>query len=105
MSSGRHQHELRRNRRVPVRFPAKIRTLDFGQVFYGECLDLSVDGMTLQTMYIPRLHEELDVYLMPPRIGAAPAKPFAARVKVMRCHELASHHRYELGLSILEVHQ
>ena len=102
---GRYQHELRRNRRVPVRFPAKIRTLDFGQVFYGDCVELSVEGMTLQTMYVPRPDEELDVYLMPPRMGKAPAKPLSARVKVMRCHALNDDHRYELGLFILEVYQ
>lgn len=103
MNTGRPRQDQRSARRIPVRFPAKIRTRDFGQIFYGECTDLSVGGMTLQTIYVPHPDEELDVFLMPPRIAGSPAQPFSARVKVVRCHEIESGQCYELGLTILEV--
>lgn len=103
MTAGRPRQDQRSARRVPVSIKAKIRTLDFGQVYYGECTDLSVGGMTLQTAYVPRPEEAFDVFLLPPRIAGSPAQPFSARVIVKRCHEIERGHLYELGLSIIEV--
>lgn len=103
MTTGRPKQDQRSTRRVPVNIKAKIRTLDFGQIYYGECTDLSVGGMTLQTSYVPRPDETLDVFLMPPRIAGAPAQPFSARVQVRRCHQIEAGLLYELGLTIIEV--
>lgn len=103
MTTGRPRQDQRSARRVPVSIKAKIRTRDFGQIYYGECTDLSVGGMTLQTSYVPRPEEEFDVFLMPPRIAGAPAQPFSARVQVRRCHQIEQGLLYELGLTIIEV--
>lgn len=103
MSQTKSWQNTRSALRVPVKFQAKICTENSGPTEYGECTDLSVGGMTLRTSYVPRLHEEFEVYLLPPRVGNAPVQPFAARVKVMRCHEVERGLLYELGLSILEV--
>lgn len=103
MSTGRPKPDQRSARRVPVNIPAKIRIGEFGQIYYGECSDLSVGGMTLRTEYVPRPEEELEVFLMPPRIQGEPAQPFSARARVTRCHEIERGQLYELGLIIIEV--
>ena len=103
MSQTNSWQDTRSALRVPVKFQAKICTDIPGPAEYGECTDLSVGGMTLRTSYVPCLHEEFEVYLLPPRVGNVPVQPFAARVKVIRCHELERGQLYELGLSILEV--
>lgn len=101
------QHQLWRDtraaRRVPVHFKAKITTDHPGPAEYGECTDLSVSGMTLRTSYVPRLDEEFEVCLVPPKVASGPVHPFTARVRVVRCHEIERGQCYELGLSILEV--
>lgn len=103
MSQNKPWQDTRSARRVPVRFQAKICPPDFGLTQYGECTDLSVSGMTLRTSYVPRPEEEFEVYLVPPRIAREPVQPFAARVRVIRCHEIEHGQLYELGLLILEV--
>ncbi len=103
--AGRPKPDPRGARRVPVKFQVKIRTWDLGVSHYGECTDLSVGGMTLRTSYVPRPQEEFEVCLLPPRIEGSQVKPFSARVRVMRCHEIERGQLYELGLSIIEVIQ
>ncbi|MDR3410091.1 MAG: PilZ domain-containing protein [Formivibrio sp.] len=103
MSQYKSWQDSRSARRVPVHFRAKICPADFGPTQYGECTDLSVGGMTLQTSYVPQPQEEFEVYLVPPRIATEPVKPFVARVRVVRCHEIEHGQLYELGLLILEV--
>ena len=103
MSQHKSWQDTRSARRVPVRFKAKICPADFGLTQYGECTDLSVSGMTLRTSYVPQPQEEFEVYLVPPRIENCPVKPFVARVRVVRCHEIEHGQLYELGLLILEV--
>ncbi len=102
MTTQSSRQDQRRARRVPVSFRAKIR-VDGGQfAFYGECTDLSVGGMTLRTSYVPRPNEEFEVYLLPPQIGSS-VRPFSARVRVMRCHEVERNRLYEIGLATIEV--
>jgi len=103
MSQHKAWRDTRSARRVPVRFRAKIKTSYSGPTEYGECTDLSVGGMTLRTSYVPRLQEEFEVCLVPPKVSAGAVQPFTARVRVVRCHEIESGQMYELGLSILEV--
>lgn len=98
----RPKQDQRSARRVPVNFRAKIRVEGGGFSFYGECTDLSVGGMTLRTSYVPRPHEEFEVYLLPPHIGKS-VRPFFARVRVVRCHEIERNRLYEIGLVTLEV--
>lgn len=61
--------------------------------------------MTLRTAYVPQPQEEFEVFLLPPKLPGKPVKPFSARVRVMRCHEIERGKLYELGLSIIEVKQ
>ncbi|WP_158380813.1 PilZ domain-containing protein [Chitinilyticum litopenaei] len=89
--------------RVPVNCKVKLRFPDLGISYYGDCTDLSVQGLTIRTSYVPRPQEEFEVYVMPPAAGGASRQPMAARVRVMRCHEVQRGALYELGLAILDV--
>lgn len=97
--------ELRGALRVAVLFQVKIRPETTPGTFYGQCTDLSVTGMTVRTSFVPRPNEILEVHAVQPAVGAGPARLFAARVQVMRCHELEVGKDYELGLRIEEVLQ
>lgn len=95
--------ESRRSRRVPVTCPARIRTLGQGPSYYGTCTDLSVAGLTVQSSFVPRPDEELEVTVMAPRAGQLAAAPMVARVRVRRCHALEQGEVYEIGMEIMEV--
>ena len=103
MKTGRSRQDQRSAKRVPVSFRAKIKVEGDGYAFYGECTDLSVGGMTLRTNYVPRPNEEFEVFLLPPRVEGSSVRPFSARVRVMRCHEIERNRLYEIGLSTIEV--
>jgi hypothetical protein len=103
MKAGMSDHNKRDALRVPIKCKVKICPLDFGLVYYGNCTDLSVRGLTVETDYVPRLDEEFDLYVMPPLASTGPKEPLAVRVKVMRCHQIEQGVMYELGLSILKV--
>ncbi|MFC4157814.1 PilZ domain-containing protein [Chitinimonas lacunae] len=95
--------EMRNAKRVPIECPARIRTIEAGPTHYGTCTELSVSGMTLQSSFVPRPDEELDITVMPPRgPGLAPV-PMNARVKVRRCHEIERGKCYEIGVEILKI--
>ncbi|WP_410498744.1 PilZ domain-containing protein [Chitinibacter sp. S2-10] len=104
MSQGLRARDQRGALRVLVKCKVKIRPLDLGMPFYGDCIDLSVTGMTVQTNYVPRPDEEFDIYVMPARTQGLAAEPFSARVQVRRCHQLEMQTLYELGLEIIQVH-
>ncbi|WP_373975084.1 PilZ domain-containing protein [Chitinibacter sp. SCUT-21] len=104
MSLGLKERDQRGALRVAVNCKVKIRPLDLGLPFYGECTDLSVTGMTVQTSYVPRPHEEFDIYVMPARTEGMKRQPFSARVRVRRSHQLKVTSLYELGLEIVQVY-
>jgi hypothetical protein len=104
MNLGLKEHDQRGALRVIVNCKVKIRPLDLGLPFYGECTDLSVTGMTVQTNYVPRPDEEFDIYVMPARTANLRSAPFSARVKVRRSYQLDMASLYELGLEIIQVH-
>ncbi|WP_148715207.1 PilZ domain-containing protein [Chitinolyticbacter meiyuanensis] len=93
------KQEQRSALRIPIDCKVKIRTLDYGPPHYGVCTDLSVTGMTIRTLFVPRPDEEFEVYVMSP----AGQSPLSARVKVKRCHEIERGKLYELGLAIVEI--
>lgn len=95
--------DKRTSRRVPIECPARIRTLDLGPSYYGTCTDLSVKGLTVQSSFVPRPNEELEVTVVPPRAGDLASQPMTARVRVRRCHELEQGQTYEIGMEIVEV--
>ncbi|AMC33321.1 PilZ domain-containing protein [Iodobacter arcticus] len=103
MKAGMSDHNKRDALRIPVKCKVKIRPLDYGPAYYGNCTDLSVSGLTVETNYVPRLDEKFDLFVMPPLDGAGPREPLAVRVKVVRCHQIEQGAIYELGLSILKV--
>jgi hypothetical protein len=99
------EREMRAALRVAVLFQVRIRAEGIPGSFYGQCTDLSVTGMTVQTSFVPQAGEMLEVRAIQPGVGKGAARIFAARVQVMRCHELETGKLYELGLRIEEVLQ
>ncbi|WP_269532419.1 PilZ domain-containing protein [Chitinimonas sp. BJYL2] len=89
--------------RIPVSCPARIRTADIGPAFYGTCTDLSVTGLTIQSNFVPRHDELLEVTVMPPRTAKQAPVPMVIRARVRRCHELEPGVSYEIGLAIVEI--
>ena len=97
-------YDARSARRVPIDCPVKILLIEsLGGPFYGTCTDLSVNGMTLQTSYVPRPEEELIVLLRGPTMRGLSNQPFQARVRVKRCHQLERDTLFELGVEIIEI--
>lgn len=89
--------ERRLDRRIPLGASARIQP-PAGDAVAGVCVDLSVGGMTLHTMYVPRALEVLVVTVDSP----TGAKALVARVEVKRCHALGDGF-YEVGGAIVEV--
>lgn len=67
----------------------------------GECLDLSVGGMTLRAAYVPAEAEVLEVVVASPE-GPLSRPPLVARVEVRRCHAVGDG-VYEIGGAIVAV--
>ncbi|WP_084187094.1 PilZ domain-containing protein [Andreprevotia chitinilytica] len=103
MSVGLRAQDQRSAVRVPMNCPVKLRTLDFGLSYYGACIDLSVTGLTVRSMFVPRPDEEVEVFVMPPKNGHQQRSPLAMRARVVRCHEVEAGRLYELGLLISEI--
>ncbi|MBY0443692.1 MAG: PilZ domain-containing protein [Burkholderiales bacterium] len=103
MKAGMSDHNQRASLRIPVKCKVKIRPLNYGPAYYGDCTDLSVTGLTVESSYVPRIEEEFDLFVMPPLDGAGPREPLAVRVRVVRCHQVEREQTYELGLLILKV--
>lgn len=66
------------------------------------CVDLSVDGLTLQTMYVPRPGEIFEV-LIKPHEGPVTTGTMQVRVQVKRCQPVKGTQEFQLGVKILEV--
>ncbi|UTH73132.1 PilZ domain-containing protein [Chromobacterium sp. IIBBL 290-4] len=80
---------------------ARIKSLLTGETFYGECVDLSVDGMALRSAFVPQFGEKLNVIVLVPSVGGVAGKPFEAEVEVRRCNEVQRGLIYEVGVRIL----
>lgn len=92
--------DRRLDRRIPVACPATLKPAR-GEAVRGECVDLSVGGMTLRAAYVPSAAEVLEVVVASPQ-GALSRPPLVARVEVRRCHALGDG-VYEIGGAIVEV--
>lgn len=66
------------------------------------CADISVDGLTLHTLYVPRPDEVFDV-LVRPHDGPVSTGTMHVRVQVRRCQQIRGSQEYALGVKILEV--
>lgn len=98
--TARNPQERRLDRRIPLDCPAVLRPRG-GPPVMGQCIELSVSGMTLVAGYVPGAAEVLEVELLPAPASARVAS-MRARVRVRRCHQVAAG-RYEIGVETLDV--
>jgi len=105
LPGGRRQHkgEMRNARRIPINCQVKIRVTESGETVYGTTKDLSVDGVSLLTDYVPRFGQLLDIHVLPPH--GSTIKPLRALVQVRRCVKLDSGRSYEIGTAILKIRE
>lgn len=105
LPGGRRQHkgEMRNGRRIPINCQVKIRVTENGETVYGTTKDLSVDGVSLLTDYVPRFGQLLDIHVLPPQ--GSTIKPLRALVQVRRCAKLDSGRSYEIGTAILKIRE
>ena len=79
-----------KNRRVSLRIPlnckTKIKVLGTRESYYGICRDLSVDGILIESEYVPRYGQVLEISVLPPQQG--PVVPLNAVIQVRRCTEV-----------------
>src|SRR5574340_911381 len=93
--------ELRNARRIPINCQVKIRVTESGETAYGTTKDLSVDGISLITDYVPRFGQLLDIHVLPPQ--GSTIKPLRALVQVRRCAQMIAGRSYEIGAVILKI--
>jgi hypothetical protein len=107
LPGGRRQHqykgEMRNARRIPINCQVKIRVTENGEIFYGTTKDLSVDGVSLLTEYVPRFGQLLDIHVLPPQ--GSTIKPLRALVQVRRCARVENSRNYEIGTAILKIRE
>lgn len=103
LPGGRRQHkgEMRNARRIPINCQVKIRVTENGEIVYGTTKDLSVDGVSLLTDYVPRFGQLLDIHVLPPQ--GSTIKPLRALVQVRRCVRVENSRSYEIGTAILKI--
>lgn len=98
-------NDLRQNRKyvhwMKMSCGAKLKSLLSGEINYGECTHLSVDGIAIRTSFVPQYGEMLEVTMMPPTVGKASGKRFVVEAEVQHCHELEHGKLYELGMAIM----
>lgn len=105
LPGGRRQQkgEMRNARRIPINCQVKIRVTESGETVYGTTKDLSVDGVSLLSDYVPRFGQLLDIHVLPPK--GSTIKPLRALVQVRRCVKLDSGRSYEIGTAILKIRE
>jgi hypothetical protein len=107
LPGGRRNHqnkgEMRTARRIPIICQVKIRVTENGETFYGNTKDLSVDGVSLLTDYVPRFGQLLEIHVLPPQ--GSTIKPLRALVQVRRCVKLDAGRNYEIGTAILKIRE
>lgn len=97
------KRERRSAVRVPLGCEAIIKPAAPHPPRRGVCTDLSVDGMTLHTAYVPRPGELLEVVVQPASNAPGSAPPMHAKVQVRRCHAIVGSALFEVGVKIIEV--
>ncbi len=98
-------HDRRISRRLAMGCRARIKSLNTGETYYGECTDLSVDGMALRSSFVPQHNERLRVIVLGPSVGGVPGQPLEAEVEVRRCNEIERGKLYEIGTRIITRHR
>lgn len=100
--SNKASHERRRERRLRMGCKAKIRSLITGETHYGECVDLSVDGVAIRSSFVPQHGERLMILVVAPMVSGKLGKQFEAEVEVRRCNEIHHGKLYEIGARIIK---
>lgn len=95
--------EMRNARRIPVNCQVKIRVTESDETAYGITKNLSVDGVSLITDYVPRFGQLMEIHVLPPQGSAI--KPLCALVQVRRCHQVVAGSSYEIGTAILKIRE
>ncbi|GGY05953.1 PilZ domain-containing protein [Paludibacterium paludis] len=99
------RHDRRTSRRISMGCKARIKSLNTGETHYGECTDLSVDGLALRSSFVPQHKERLRVIVLAPSVGGMPGQPLEAEVEVRRCNEIERGRLYEIGTRIIVRHR
>jgi hypothetical protein len=98
---GTPKGELRKSRRIPISCRVEIKAQDGWEIHYGVTSDLSVDGLSFITDYVPRFGQLLEVHVVPPQ--GSTIKPLRALIQVKRCAQVVAGKEYEIGSSILKI--
>jgi hypothetical protein len=93
--------ELRKSRRIPISCKVEIKAQDGWEIHYGMTNDLSVDGISFITDYVPRFGQLLEVHVVPPQ--GSPVKPLRALIQVKRCAQVVAGKQYQIGAAILKI--
>lgn len=93
--------ELRKSRRIPIKCQVEIKAQDGWEIHYGVSKDLSVDGVSFVTDYVPRFGQLLEIHLVPPQ--GSSIKPLRALIQVRRCAQLVAGKEYEIGAGIIKI--
>jgi len=103
MNNGHGDRERRTAVRIPLGSEAFIQpAASQHPPRKARCVDLSVDGMTLHTVYVPRPDEIFEV-IVRPHEGPLAGPPIHVRAQVKRCHPVNGSAIYEVGVKIIEV--
>lgn len=95
--------EMRSGRRIPINCQVKIRVTESSEIAYGTTKDLSIDGISLLTDYVPRFGQLMEIHVLPPQ--GSTIKPLRALVQVRRCVQLVAGRNYEIGTAILKIRE
>lgn len=93
--------ELRKSRRIPIKCKVEIKAQDGWEIHYGVTSDLSVDGVSFVTDYVPRFGQLLEIHVVPPQ--GSPVKPLRALIQVKRCAQVVAGKQYEIGAAIIKI--
>lgn len=95
--------ELRKSRRIPVACRIEFKTQEAWDIHHGTSLNLSVDGLSFVTDYVPRFGQLLEIHMIPPQ-GAA-IRALRALVQVRRCTQVVAGKEYEVGTAIIKIRE
>jgi hypothetical protein len=81
---------------------ARIKSLHTGETHYGECVDLSVDGMAFRCSFVPQHGERLSVIVLAPLWVACRASRWRPRWKCGAATRSKRGQVYEIGTRIIQ---
>lgn len=93
--------ELRRSRRIPIQCKVEIKAQDGWEIHYGMSSNISVDGVSFITDYVPRFGQLLEIHVIPPQ--GSPIRPLRALIQVKRCAQVVAGEQYEIGAAIIKI--